>query len=52
MTSLVTSLAAEPGGPGISHQFFRKSKNPKASFDWEKGEKGKEKKRKGEKKKI
>ena len=32
VTTVVTTLAAEPGGPDISHQFFKKSKNPKQSF--------------------
>ena len=32
VTTVVTTLVAEPGGPGHSHQFFKKSKNPKQSF--------------------
>ena len=37
VTTVVTTLAAEPGGPGHSHQFFKKSKNPKAKLVGEKG---------------
>ena len=29
VTTVVTTLVAEPGGPGFSHQFFKKSKDPK-----------------------
>ena len=34
VTTVVTTLAAEPGGPDISHQFFRESKDPKGKPCW------------------